>query len=128
MARKLLVAESHGRCPGLCVATVHLESLGNAPTRRDQLEWISSLLSEQTHCVLCGDFNFDSSQNYGEWFPNNRAAPLENDVLAELLPDFVDAWPAIHAIHGDNEGFTFDGVLNSHCVPDMQERMRYDRI
>lgn len=50
---------------------------------------------------------------------------LENHVLREVLPDFVDAW---RAVHPEDPGYTFDGETNPICVPDGKERMRYDRL
>jgi len=128
MGRTLLVASCQARCPGLIVATVHLESLNSERTRRAQLLLASERLLPFQRAVLCGDFNFDSAKTYGDW---NRGAParapeeLENCVLTEVLPDYVDAWPAVH---GDGEGITFDGAANPLCVSDGDERMRYDRV
>merc|ERR1712039_539207 len=71
--------------------------------------------------------NFDDTQTYGDW---NQSQParlpneLENHVLAEVLPEFVDVWPLLR---GDR-GITFDGTLNTLCISDPQECMRYDRI
>jgi len=53
------------------------------------------------------------------------AGALENDVLAQRLPGYVDAWPTVH---GPLElGHTFDGARNPH-VRDPEEQMRYDRV
>ena len=49
---------------------------------------------------------------------------LENAVLAEVLPDHVDAW---HAVFPGDRGLTFDGAVNDH-IRDKGERMRYDRV
>merc|ERR1711974_119613 len=71
--------------------------------------------------------------NYGDWKKGSNSAqleksgadePIENGVLAEVLPDFVDAWPMVRS----DEGFTFDGLANPACIPDLDERVRYDRV
>lgn len=124
MGRSLLVAA----CADVVIATVHLESLDNAPTRRQQLERASAVLSATPlPAILCGDFNFDSSQNWGDWRKKKSGGKhtgLENAVLAAVVPDFVDAWPALRP---RDPGLTFDGSCNPH-VRDADERMRYDRV
>lgn len=128
MGRSLLFAVCGERCPGLLLATVHLESLSNQPMRRDQLKHTVVLLRKHRASVLCGDFNFDDAQTWGDWrlsrpqFPRDR---LENHVLQEVLPSFCDAW---RVVHPDLPGKTFDGDANPLCVHDRQERMRYDRL
>ena len=134
------------------VATVHLESLNNQPTRRAQLEVAASVLAPYPRAVLCGDFNFDARQAWGDWRRSERPRPpplpahepgalappplppaeestpaaLENSVLHELLPAFTDSWVALRA--GSHEDYyTFDGAHNPH-VNDEGERMRYDRV
>lgn len=129
MGRSLVVAE----CADLVVATVHLESLNNVQIRREQLQIASKHLADTRRpAVLCGDFNFDSSQTWGDWRKRRPFEPpppiapnlLENAVLAAVLPDFVDTWAAVHP---NDPGLTFDGGTNPHCR-DAQERMRYDRV
>ena len=63
MGRSLLVAElASGELP-CTVGTVHLESLDSAPTRREQLEVAHHVLERcRQPSILCGDFNFDASQ------------------------------------------------------------------
>jgi endonuclease/exonuclease/phosphatase family metal-dependent hydrolase len=127
MGRNLLLAECRSRLPGLLIGNVHLESLAHEDLRREQLLAAGNALKNHPRALLCGDFNFDSTQTYGDWareMPQRHPEMLENCVLAEVLPDFVDAWPAVR----DDEGFTFDGSLNPVCVRDRSERMRYDRI
>jgi len=115
MGRGLLYASCHARWPGLMVATTHLESLNYERIRRLQLEVVASVLMDShVPAVLCGDMNFDSSQSFGDWdLPSPARTPeqLENVVLAEVLPEFVDAWPSVRS----DEGFTFDGVNNRVC-------------
>jgi len=138
------------------VGNVHLESLDNERTRRGQLRVANSVLGNdgrvdasgrvsEVRAVLCGDFNFDSSMTWGDWKlgrgrgnskskqgkrPPRPPEELENRVLAEEMPDWVDAWPAIHGDvgSGGDPGITFDGRTNPACVHDRDERMRYDRI
>jgi len=77
--------------------------------------------------MLCGEFNFYATQTYGDWqlLKASRAPhELENHVLRDMVPDFVDVWPVLHS----DAGFTFDGTANPKCVHDPGERMRYDRI
>lgn len=134
MGRSLLVA----RCTPppserpFALATVHLESLNSARLRTAQLEVCRDALKPYDRAVLCGDFNFDSTQNFGDWRPKRKdfearwraTQDLENSVLARVLPDYVDVWPAIHP---DKPGHTFDGGRNPY-VADANERMRYDRF
>lgn len=128
MARSLLWARCGGRCPGLMVATTHLESLDSAPARRRQLEDAARLLREHEGAVLCGDFNFDDERTWGDWrLPRPALGPeaLENRVLGEVLPDFADAW---REVRPEERGYTFDGTENPICIRDQGERMRYDRL
>uniref|UniRef100_A0A7S0J8R4 Endonuclease/exonuclease/phosphatase domain-containing protein n=1 Tax=Calcidiscus leptoporus TaxID=127549 RepID=A0A7S0J8R4_9EUKA len=77
--------------------------------------------------LLCGDFNFDDRKTWGDWrrrTPARGPEALENRVLREVLPDWVDAWPAIHS---SKPGITFDGAANRH-IRDRHEIMRYDRV
>lgn len=151
MGRTLLIAECRHPTSGipLAVATAHLESLANAPTRARQLATAHEALSGHERALLLGDFNFDATQNFGDWreLPPRpqrptreddseddepyvgpvrmERPPLENQVLADRLPDYVDAWPALRG--DDDPGHTFDGAANPY-VSDPQERMRYDRV
>lgn len=128
MCRSLLWARCGGRCPGLTVATTHLESLDNAPARRRQLGEAARFLQESEGAVLCGDFNFDDEKTWGDWRrPEPALGPgeLENRVLGEVLPDFADTW---REVHPEDRGYTFDGKENPVCVRDRGERMRYDRL
>ena len=150
MGRSLLIAECSAPTAGrIAVATAHLESLGNAPTRAKQLKAARAALAGYEKAVLCGDFNFDSTQNFGDWrtVPPRPPRPmreeeeddddepyagpvrvepeLENAVLGRVLGEgYVDAWPALRP---EEPGHTFDGEANPH-VADPEERMRYDRV
>jgi len=123
MGRELLLAKCNRL--GLVVATVHLESLNNAPTRFKQLEVAKQVLEQEALSVLCGDFNFDSTQNFGDWNLSSDRQNLENDCLQSIMPNYVDAWPSLHP--SSDPGLTFDGSRNPF-VPQKQERMRYDRV
>ena len=127
MERTLLVADC-AQLPGFTFATVHLESLSNAATRQFQLQEAARVLAGGSSSVLCGDFNFDSVQSWGDWRAHPAALrppeELENNCLTTLLPDFVDAWPAAHPLE---RGVTFDGAINPY-VHDSKECMRYDRV
>jgi endonuclease/exonuclease/phosphatase family metal-dependent hydrolase len=89
--------------PAVTVATVHLESLNQAPQRLQQLKVCEAELSRcRGGACLIGDFNFDATREWGEW---RRPAPaailsarrcLENDAMRQTLPDYVDCWPAVH--------------------------------
>ncbi|KAL7526788.1 hypothetical protein ACHAWF_001908 [Thalassiosira exigua] len=119
---------------GICfvqVGNVHLESLANADERRQQLAASDKYLtrdvpSQHAAAVLVGDFNFDCSQNWGDWKESPPSSGrLENEVLAEVMPCWIDVWPHLK---GDGDpGKTFDGASNAMCQ-DPQERMRYDRV
>ena len=103
-----------------CVATVHLESLSSAPTRREQLVAAELALRPYRAAVLCGDFNFDSTRNF-----NEGGGELENAVLGEVLgPAWIDAWAALRP---SEPGYTFDSVRNG-VIGARFERMRYDRV
>lgn len=129
MGRSLLSAVFTARYPGLVVTTAHLESLTNRRLRREQLLLAAAALRPYPQAVLCGDFNFDDTKNWGDWrFREDRGATratLENEVLQEVLPDYVDTW---REVHPEDPGYTFDGATNGVCIPDSQERMRYDRL
>jgi endonuclease/exonuclease/phosphatase family metal-dependent hydrolase len=88
----------------LSVSCVHLESLDSSDERATQLQIIKSMLGARP-ALICGDFNFDSLQNFK---PDSR--PLENDRAKEILAGFVDAWEQLHP---DERGATFDAVGNS---------------
>jgi len=125
MGRELLIADAPDL--GLRVATVHLESLDSEHTRRAQLEVAVKEMSGWPRAILCGDFNFDDRQTWGDWrrgTPKRAPEALENRVLNEVLPDWVDVWPAVHSTE---PGITFDGATNPH-VRNRNEIMRYDRI
>mmetsp|Transcript_51511 Transcript_51511/g.159763 ORF Transcript_51511/g.159763 Transcript_51511/m.159763 type:complete len:329 (-) Transcript_51511:166-1152(-) len=128
MGRSLLFAECQDSSPGLFVATVHLESLNSAATRKQQLQVAARVLRRRPLSIICGDFNFDDTQTWGDW---RRKAPalsldeVENNVLQQVLPSFCDTW---RAVHPHEPGKTFDGMANPICVPDPHEQMRYDRL
>ena len=147
MGRSLLIAEL---APSLAVATTHLESLNSPRARAKQLRIARDALAPYERAILCGDFNFDSTQNFGDWrkipprpprptredddsdeeeykgpIRQDAASMLENRVLAEVLgDDYVDCWPALRP---GEPGHTFDGASNRH-VRDAHECMRYDRV
>jgi len=114
MSRRLLIAEM----PDLTVATVHLESLANHPTRELQLKECAIQLAAYPDAVLVGDFNFDSERNFA---PPHE--PLENAALSKHLPDYVDLWPSLRP---GERGLTFDSSVNTYIGK--SELMRYDRI
>ena len=112
------------------VGNVHLESLNFAETRKNQLQICERIMRNYTNALVVGDFNFDATKAWGEW---NNSAPqkpepsrLENRVLEEVLPGWIDAWPAVKGF--SDMGYTFDGATNLTCVQDRGEQMRYDRI
>lgn len=127
MDRNLVLATCKAGLPGLSFATTHLESLNSEKVRRRQLEEAAQALRNKPCAILCGDFNFDATQTYGDWrlsAPARKPEDLENRVLQEVLPAFVDVWPAVNT----EVGYTFDGLVNPRCCHDVDERMRYDRI
>lgn len=121
MGRSLLISEVTVNDSRVSVCTTHLESLDSASYRRDQLlqcrSIFSGLPSEQP-IILCGDFNFCSYRNF-----KISSAPLENDVLSEALPHFIDVWPLLHE---EDRGYTFDSTRNNNI--NQEEVMRYDRV
>lgn len=120
MNRKLLLTSIYNN--QYHIGNVHLESLSNASVRKEQLLKCSEIFNSlpSSNILVCGDFNFDSYQNY-----NARLnEPLENNNLLSILPTFVDTWSYLKPI--SEKGFTYDSVLNSMITK--RERMRYDRI
>mmetsp|Transcript_11503 Transcript_11503/g.17506 ORF Transcript_11503/g.17506 Transcript_11503/m.17506 type:complete len:419 (+) Transcript_11503:232-1488(+) len=120
----------------IAIGNVHLESLDNHMIREKQLQICHNELSRYTHSVLVGDFNFCSERNY----VIKSGEPLENDSLAQFLPNYVDVWPALHPQQTDagnplstpprsnpsTLGFTFNSDINK--MINKHEVMRYDRI
>lgn len=98
------------------IGTVHLESLNNQKLRKSQLITISKVLTAKTN-IFCGDFNFCSYRN---WNINDK--DLENKVLEEIVPEYIDVWEK----YGNGKGYTFDSEVNK--MLEHHEQMRYDRI
>lgn len=100
MGRRLLVAQlAPGAGSGvpaatpLAVATVHLESLGNGPIRREQLKLAHRVLQATGGAaVLCGDFNFDATRHWGEW--RERGAERVQNFGPRSMPPGAAAPPA----------------------------------
>ncbi|KAF0977279.1 hypothetical protein FDP41_003932 [Naegleria fowleri] len=87
----------------LCFSTIHLESLDNQPLRAQQMYLISTFLKLYNTAFLCGDFNFDSEENY-----HKDITPLENENLENFYPDFIDIWKELkYPVH--DMGKTFIG-------------------
>ena len=83
MGRSLLIAEWRPEPDGapIAVATAHFESLNSAPTRSKQLLAASTALAQYERAALVGDFNFDSTQNWGDWreVPPRPPRPSRDD-------------------------------------------------
>lgn len=107
MGRSLVVAELED----LAVASVHLESLRYANTRRRQLERIFPILDDYPHAVLMGDFNLCST-----WDENQNLDPRYVDIWAHLRPD--------------EPGWTEDTDINTMrlLVSSKPTQVRFDRI
>jgi len=122
MGRWLLAAEALGNGRRTCVATVHLESLNQAPRRREQLLLIAQRMSISNYEAmwLMGDFNFDSTRN----FRKDDGNPLENLNIQDFFPG-CDVWSNLWP---DDPGPTFDTVRNKMLNKQTFECMRYDRI
>lgn len=103
--------------------TVHLESLSTRDTRKNQLKQIQAYYKKKRgeNVVFCGDFNFDSVQN---WNPNDGLS-LENTVLKEEVPDYTDVWASLKPTE---RGLTFDTETNPWIGGKRREQMRYDRM
>mmetsp|Transcript_27831 Transcript_27831/g.47029 ORF Transcript_27831/g.47029 Transcript_27831/m.47029 type:complete len:493 (-) Transcript_27831:1418-2896(-) len=129
MGRSLLKTTCRVNGADVAVGNVHLESLSNEKTRKKQLSVCRGALKKDAVAILVGDFNFCSERNF-LMIPNH---PLENDVLQQVLPEYVDVWPFVHNSRQSSNstakrdiGYTFDSEVNrmiSH-----EERMRYDRV
>jgi hypothetical protein len=116
------------------VGNVHLESMNSRAERKAQLKIAAKCLASAPSLLL-GDFNFCSHWNWvdmkknGRWIPGaeEHRSPLENDVLHEVLPTFVDAW--IQHYPPETPGFTFDSTVNRMVAEFTEyEQMRYDRV
>jgi endonuclease/exonuclease/phosphatase family metal-dependent hydrolase len=88
MDRSLLLAHIRRqqglRSEDFTVATVHLESLNSEKVRRAQLQEAAAALKLKHHrSVLCGDFNFDATQTWGDWrLPEPaRTAPERLEIM-----------------------------------------------
>lgn len=109
MGRRLLVAEL--AC-GLSIGTVHLESMKQSTQpRAAQLREIQPALAALGDAVLCGDMNFQ---------------PSDEVETAALDPAFVDVWPTL----SDDPGYTADSQINKmrfELKPTLS-RKRIDRV
>ena len=85
MGRSLLVAEWSPPLEGGCtvaVGTVHLESLNCAEERARQLRIAKDALAgARRRVILCGDFNFDATQNWGDWRRKAARWPTGTDTV-----------------------------------------------
>jgi len=140
MGRWLLVATASVSNLRIKVGNVHLESLYCARERRLQLIVSHNELKGGDCSLLCGDFNFGARWNFHDmasWrgkftkptaadrepYKGKKGTDLENSVLEEVMPDYVDVWDVIHP---KEYGYTFDSEINSNLR--RWEQMRYDRI
>lgn len=109
MGRRLLVAEL--AC-GLSIGTVHLESMKQSThPRAAQLRVIQPALAALGDSVLCGDMNFQ---------------PSDEIESAALDPAFIDVWPTL----SDDPGYTADSQINKmrfELKPTLS-RKRIDRV
>ena len=125
MGRSLLKTTVMVNSVRVGVGNVHLESLANEDRRREQLVISEQSLRDYDISVLVGDFNFCSERNF--FFEANK--PLENEVLKEVLPNYVDGWPYVHKSNIESKrlmGYTFDSEVNKMFRK--TEQMRYDRV
>jgi len=126
----------------LACATVHLESLNNEGTRKEQLRIAEHVLRPFDNAILVGDFNFDSSINFYQLllarssmidsqildpavpYPPDTV-PLENNNLGEIFKteEWIDVWPELHP---NEKGYSFDSAVNGMLLD--IEQMRYDRV
>ena len=96
----------------LVVATSHLESLSNEKTRESQIKETAECLKDYPRAAFCGDFNFDSTKSYGDWV-KRPLEELENIVLQNEMPDFIDSWIVLKQrneqseIKSDNLGLNY---------------------
>lgn len=109
------------------VGNVHLESLNNANVRMKQLTVSQLYQAKYSTAFLVGDFNFCSYSNF-----DKSEKVLENNILPQILPSYVDIWMALHNKLNDciSEvcmGYTYDSMRNG-MINHKNERARYDRI
>ncbi len=112
MGRALLTFDLQLADLDVTVATVHLESLKESPTRGVQLDAIFTELAAAEHAILMGDFNFCAS-----WAEEN----------ARIRPEYLDVWPAVHP---DEPGFSEDPTVNvmRRARKNPTKRVRFDRV
>lgn len=113
MGRRLVVAEVRVGGAPLTFASAHLESLGEAGLRAEQLRTSFAALAGRTaDCLFVGDMNFVDG------------APEET---AALDPAFMDVWPALRP---DEPGYTVDSEVNRMrwIVKEKVTRKRIDRV
>eukprot|EP00992_Anisonema_acinus_P006795 TRINITY_DN2326_c0_g1_i1.p1 TRINITY_DN2326_c0_g1~~TRINITY_DN2326_c0_g1_i1.p1 ORF type:complete len:241 (+),score=23.52 TRINITY_DN2326_c0_g1_i1:60-782(+) len=109
MGRDLLVVELSN---GFTVATSHLESLANAPLRKEQLEFSLGMLGNLQNALFCGDTNMTEQEH------------------VDLPVGWTDAWLASNH---QEDGYTFDAVRNTMMAArnkwaaSRRLRMRFDR-
>lgn len=126
MGRMLLIGSTIVAGRSLAVATAHFESLDNHPLRQEQLKIAARSLANYDTAILTGDFNFCSYRNY-----KADTLPLDNDCLQQIVPDYVDLWPALKGNDPNNtdrtsKGYTFDSTVNKNIT--QIEVARYDRV
>ena len=127
MGRSLLKTVCVVNGVDIAIGNVHLESMASEQLRRQQLTICQKFLKKYTSAILVGDFNFCSERNFHTH--NSAKTPLENDVLQQVMPSYVDVWPFLHDMSPEGErdlGYTFDSEVN-HMISH-PERMRYDRV
>ncbi|CAM9598990.1 unnamed protein product, partial [Heterosigma akashiwo] len=117
MGRRLLVADLP--IYNMKIGTVHLESLNQHRLREQQLILSKRALRSRENAILCGDFNFCSYRN----FHSRPGDKLENESLAEILPEYIDIWSVLRP---GEPGYTFDSEVNP--MIHQYEQMRYDRV
>ena len=124
MGRSLLKTICQVNSTSVAIGNVHLESLSSERTRRKQIVICRKELEKYDTSILVGDFNFCSERNFHQ-IPN---VPLENNVLEEVMPNYVDMWPHLRQKNGKEKemGYTFDSHINK--MISNEERMRYDRV
>eukprot|EP01121_Diplochlamys_sp_Union-15-3_P006997 TRINITY_DN1758_c0_g1_i4.p1 TRINITY_DN1758_c0_g1~~TRINITY_DN1758_c0_g1_i4.p1 ORF type:complete len:299 (-),score=35.49 TRINITY_DN1758_c0_g1_i4:32-823(-) len=120
MGRSLLRTDFIINSDIFSVATVHLESLDNAPLREQQIKVIAAILKNSTHATVMGDFNFDAYTNI---YDQNKDGPLENLVLPKYVPDFIDVWSELHP---HDKGYTYDSSVNTMLHHPTHDKTRID--
>ena len=119
---------SSSRCPGVLIATTHLESWcgpgQTGATERSKQVREFKFFAEKlvslgivSYAVVCGDMNWDD-----ERLPGSKRKLGDPDMMQILGGDWVDCWK----LKGVGSGLTYDAKENQMLMGSL--RRRFDRV